>query len=242
MKIIVAIPARYQSSRFEGKPLAEIKEKPMIWWTYNQVKKCKEIDDVYVATDSEKIYEKCKSLDINVIMTDKSHQMMLERIWEVSKKIKGDAYISVAGDEPLIEPENIDLVASELRKSKDSVINLKTKILDPVDLLNWTTMKIITDKNDYAIFASRSPIPYPKSTTDIDYYKHLGTYGLTKDALDFFHDTKRGEIENIEDFDLLRFIENGKKVKVLKVKSKSISVDTPKDLVRVQKIIEKDTK
>ena len=173
MKIIVAIPARYQSSRFEGKPLSIIKDKPMIWWTYNQVKKCKEIDDVYVATDSEKIYEKCKSLNINVIMTSQSHQMMLDRIWELSKKIKGDAYISVAGDEPLIEPENIDLVAKELKKRKDSVINLKTKITNPVDVLNWTTMKIITDKNNYAIFASRSPIPYPKATTDIKYYKHL---------------------------------------------------------------------
>lgn len=97
MKVIGVIPARYKSSRFEGKPLALICGKPMIWWTYNQVKKAKGIDEVYFATDSQKILNKCKELNINAIQTKDEHEMMLSRIHEVSTKIKADLYISIAG-------------------------------------------------------------------------------------------------------------------------------------------------
>ena len=100
-------------------------------------------------------------------------------------------------------------------------------------------MKVVTDKEGYVLYASRTAIPYPKSSTEITYYKHMGTYGFKKPALDFFKNTKRGTIENIEDFDLLRFIENRVHVKVLEVKSDTISVDTPKDYLRVKNIIEK---
>lgn len=237
MKILGVIPARYQSSRFEGKPLADICGKPMIWWTYQQVKKSKKISQIVVATDDVRIKDVCEKYNMNVIMTSSNHRMMLERVHEVSEIIDADIYVSIAGDEPLVEPENIDKVISALVDNNIEVSNLRTKITNPVDVINWTTMKIITDKFGYALYASRSPIPYPKSDTKITYFKHMGTYAFKKSALDFFVNTKRGMIENIEDFDLLRFIENRKKVKVIDVKSKTISVDTLKDLVRVIKII-----
>ena len=242
MKILGVIPARYESSRFEGKPLKNICGKPMIWWTYQQVKKAKKITDVVVATDDERIKEACEKYDMNVVMTKNTHKMMLERVQEVSEKIDADIYISIAGDEPLIEPENIDKIASVFGEGNFEVANLKTKITNPVDVVNWTTMKVITDENDFALFASRSPIPYPKSAVDIIYYKHMGTYALTKKALDFFINTKRGPVEQIEDFDLLRFIEHGMKVKTIEVESATISVDTPKDLDRVEKILQKTMK
>ena len=237
MKILAVIPARYESSRFEGKPLKDICGKPMIWWTYNAVKKSKLVTDVIVATDNEQIRDVCDANNMNVIMTSNTHKMMLERVWEVSEKIKADIYVNVAGDEPLIEAKNIDLAIKEMIDNNDAVVNLKTLIENPVDVINWTTMKVVTDDKNYALFASRSPIPYPKANVDINYYKHMGTYVFKKEALDFFVNTKRGSIENIEDFDLLRFIEHNKKVKIIEVNSKTISVDTPKDLERVGVII-----
>ena len=237
MKIIGVIPARYESTRFEGKPLADICGKPMIWWTYQQVKKAKGIDEVYVATDSKKIEEVCKNNNINVVMTRNDHSMMLERVHEVSQKINGDLYLSLAGDEPLIEPKTIEKLIESYKKEKNDVINLRTRIVNPIDVLNWTTMKVVTNNDDYALYASRSPIPYPKASINYDYYKHMGTYALTKNALDFFTNHKRGKLETVEDFDLLRFLEYGMKVKIVDVDSGTISVDTPKDLDRVRAII-----
>ncbi len=233
MKIIGIIPARYKSSRFEGKPLADILGKPMIWWTYNQVKKVKGLDDVYVATDDDRIINKCKELNMNVIPTKDTHTMMLERIQEVSEKIDADLYISIAGDEPLVEPAIIEKVVLEYKKEPKDVINLRTKITDPIDVLNWTTMKVVTDTKGYALYASRSPIPYPKASLNYEYYKHMGTYGLTKKALDFFVSHPKGPLEKIEDFDLLRFLEYKMPVKIVDVISDTVSVDTPKDLDRV---------
>lgn len=242
MKIIGVIPARYESSRFEGKPLAKICGKPMIWWTYQQIKKVKDFDEVYVATDNEKIESVCKENDINVIMTSNKHSMMLERIHEVSRKVDADLYVSMAGDEPLIEPETIKKLIEEYKKSHSDVVNLRTKIINPIDALNWTTMKVVTDANGYALYASRSPIPYPKASIKYDYYKHMGTYALTKKALNFFATHEKGNIEKIEDFDLLRFLEYGMKVKIVDVFSETISVDTPKDLQRVENIIKERNK
>lgn len=242
MKIIGVIPARYESSRFEGKPLADILGKPMIWWTYQQVKKVKGLDEAYVATDDDRIVQKCQELNINVILTSNRHTMMLERINEVATKIEADLYISIAGDEPLIEPETIERVIKEFKKEHQEVINLRTKINNPVDAINWTTMKVVTDVNGYALYASRNPIPYPKASLKYDYYKHMGTYGLTKKALDFFASHEKGPLELIEDFDLLRFLEYGMKVKIVDVISSTISVDTPKDLKRVTEYIKNQQK
>lgn len=239
MRIIGVIPARYKSSRLEGKPLKDICGKPMIWWVYQQVKKSKYLDESYVATDDERIYDKCKELDINVVMTRDDHKMMLERVWEVSEKVEGDIYVSIAGDEPLIEPENIDKVIGPLKKDKNLLVsNLKTKIVNPIDVVNWTTMKVVCNSENDIILASRSPLPYPKATTDITYYKHMGTYALRKEALDFFYNTEKGAIESIEDFDLLRFLEHHIKVRAVEVNSQTVSVDTEKDLERVRKLME----
>ena len=241
MKVIGVIPARYKSSRLEGKPLKDICGKPMIWWVYQKVLKVKEIDEVYVATDDERIMNTCKELNIKAVMTRDDHKMMLERVWEVSEKIPGDIYVSIAGDEPLIEPENIAKVIKPLLKDKNLLVsNLKTKITNPVDLVNWTTMKVVCNEQNDIILASRSPIPYPKATTEVIYYKHMGTYALRKEALNFFYNKEKGSIESIEDFDLLRFLENHITVRAVEVKSQTVSVDTPKDLERVRDIINKN--
>ncbi len=238
MKIIGIIPARYKSSRFLGKPLMNILGKPMIWWVYNNAKKVKELDEVYVATESDLIVKKCNELGINVIMTSDKHLTGTDRVGEVSRKIKGDIYAVLMGDEPLIKPEEVSLVINAmLNDNKISTCMLATKFKNPIDVVNSTTIKLAINDNDDLIFMSRSPIPYPKEILSYNFYKNIGLYAYTKKALNFFIKTKPGNIELAEGLEMLRFIENKKSVKVVKVDSDSMSVDTPKDLIRVENIL-----
>lgn len=237
MKIIGIIPARYNSSRFEGKPLADICGKPMIWYVYNQVKKVEEINEVYVATDDERIENVCKNFDINVIMTKNTHKTPTDRIHEVSEKINADIYLSINGDEPLIDPETIKAVIPKDNVSDIFVANIITTIDDPVEVVDFTNLKVVTNEKGEGIYISRSPIPYPKGSMDCKYKKHVGVYAFNKAALDFYVNTTRGNLEKIEDIDLLRYIENRIKVNFIDVDCHTLSVDTPKDLDRVISII-----
>ena len=237
MKIIGIIPARYNSSRFEGKPLADICGKPMIWYVYNQVKKVKEINEVYVATDDERIENVCKDFGINVIMTKNTHKTPTDRIHEVSDKIVADIYLSINGDEPLIDPETIKAVIPKNNVNDIFVANIITTIEDPVEVVDFTNLKVVTNEKGEGIYISRSPIPYPKGSMDCKYKKHVGVYAFNKKALNFYVNTKRGNLEKVEDIDLLRYIENRIKVNFIDVDCHTLSVDTPKDLDRVIKII-----
>lgn len=235
MKIIAVIPARYSSSRFPGKPLADICGKPMIWWVYNQAKKTENIDEVYVATDDQRIEDACKKLNMNVIMTSNNHKTSTERVYEVATKIKADYYIVINGDEPLIDPKVINKIIPKEKTDKFYVSNIMTNIKDPVQAIDFTNIKVVTDTNSNAIYFSRSPIPYPKGSMEYKYYKHVGILIYSFDALEFFSKTEKGPIEKIEDVNEIRFIENGKKIKMIKVENiETLSVDTPKDLDKVR--------
>ncbi|MDU7455586.1 3-deoxy-manno-octulosonate cytidylyltransferase [Clostridium saudiense] len=239
MKIIGIIPARYKSTRFEGKPLADICGKPMVWWVYNQVRKVKELNEVYVATDDERIVEVCKKMDINYIMTKNNHGTSTERLFEVAQNIDSDYYLCINGDEPLIEPTIISKILDIQKSSSEKiyVANLMTTIKDPVEVIDNTNIKVVTDKYNNAIYMSRSAIPHPKSSMEFQYKKHLGVLLYNYEALKFFSETKRDRIESIEDINELRFIENGKKIKMIEVNAETLSVDTPKDLEKVKSII-----
>ena len=208
MKCIGIIPSRYKSSRFEGKPLADICGKPMVWWVYNQAKKVKELDDVFVATDDTRIADVCKQYDIKFVMTSNEHKTPTDRIHEVSTKIEADYYISINGDEPLIESETIRSCIPTEKKGNCYVANLMTTIKDPVQAMDPTNLKIVTNDEGSGVYISRAPIPFPKGSMDFNYKKHVGVYAFDKEALNFYHNTKRGKLESIEDIDLLRFIEN----------------------------------
>lgn len=240
MKIIAVIPARYGSTRFPGKPLADICGKPMIWWVYNQVKKVKEFSDVYVATDDKRIEDVCNEYKINVLMTRNDHKTSTERVFEVAKKIQSDLYVVINGDEPLINPELIKkIIPKKEIKEEFYVANIMSEIKNPVEVVDFTNIKVVTDKNNNALYFSRSPIPYPKSSMNYKYYKHVGILIYTYKALEFFSNTKKGNLEKIEDVNEIRFIENGKKIKMIKATAKSLSVDTPKDLEKVISTIKK---
>jgi 3-deoxy-manno-octulosonate cytidylyltransferase (CMP-KDO synthetase) len=238
MKIIGVIPARYKSSRFEGKPLADICGKPMIWWVYNQVKKVEEINEVYVATEDEKIKKACEKYGIKVIMTSDKHQTGTDRVGEVAKNIEADIYLNIQGDEPLIEPKTIKKVIESLINNHEiKVTNLMTEIKDPVELINNTVPKVITNKDNIGIYLTRSATPYPKGSINYKFYKQVCVYGFKPEAIKKFSETDRGKIEKIEDIEILRFIENGEKVQFIEVESETIAVDTPKDLEKVVKYI-----
>lgn len=232
MKIIGVIPARAESSRFYNKPLALILGKPMIQWVYEHAKASKKIDEVYIATDSEEIENACKAFGGNVVMTSPLHPTGTERIYEVAQKIDADIYVVINGDEPVISGETIDMVIPEdnINVNGFYASNLMTDFENPVEVVDTTNLKIVTNKLDEVMFISRSPIPFPRGNSNYTFKKFVGISAFTKTALGFYHTTEMGEIEQIEQNDTFRFIENGKKVYYFNAHCKSISVDTAKDV------------
>ncbi len=238
MKVIGVIPARYKSSRFPGKPLADICGKPMIWWVYNQAIKCELLTEVYVATDDERIEKACKENGINVIMTSDEHKTGTDRIGEVARKLPADLYVNIQGDEPLIEPDTIGKAIEPFLTNSDlQITNLMTKIKDPVDVVNFTVPKVITNADNIGVYLTRSTAPYPKGSINYSYYKQVCVYGFKPEALDFYCKSPRGKIESIEDIEILRFIEAGYRVQYIEVDSETVAVDTMNDLVKVNEIV-----
>ena len=239
MKILCVIPARYESSRFPGKPLADILGHPMIWWTYENAKKCGL--PVVVATDSEKIVQVCNENGIDVMMTSDKHPTGVDRLSEVAGRTDYDWYLLVQGDEPLLESETMMSMISHIKKDSvfEGVRTFKTPIRNPVDAVNSTIIKIVTDMEDNVLLASRSPIPYPKAGIEFEYYKSVGVYAYPRSVLMRYPELKKGYLEIAEDHDFMRILENGIRVKAHTVFTDTISVDTPKDLNRVIKIIER---
>ena len=239
MKIIGVIPARYKSSRFPGKPLADICGKPMIWWVYNQCTKVSEFDGVYVATDDERIENVCKEFEIPVVMTSENHQTHINRIHEVSNKIRADLYVVVCGDEPLIDSVTISAVIPKNFVEKGMYVGaLMREVSEPTEVIDPANIKIATNKNDECIMLSRSPIPFPYKTILYKYKKIIGVECYNKEALDFFAFTSVGVIESIEDVTLQRFLENKIHIKFKLVETTALSVDTTRDLEKVIKVLE----
>ena len=242
MKIIGVIPARYKSSRFPGKPLADICGKPMIWWVYKQCEKVPELDEVYVATDDSRIFDTCEELGLKAIMTSEDHKTGTDRLGEVAEKVPADLYVNIQGDEPLLEPDTISAAIKPFFDNPElQISNLMTKINDPVDVVNFTVPKVITNKEGIGIYLTRATAPYPKGSIDYAYYKQVCVYGFKPEALKFYCDYGKkygkAKVEAVEDIEILRFIENGYKVQYIEVDSDTVAVDTQNDLERVREIV-----
>lgn len=179
MKIIGVIPARYKSSRFPGKPLADICGKPMIWWVYQQCRKVGDFNSVYVATDDEKIFDTCARLGIQTVMTSEDHKTGTDRIGEVARKVPADLIVNIQGDEPLLEPSTIRAAIEPFYSNPDlQVSNLMTRIKDPVDAVNFTVPKVITNREGIGVYLTRATAPYPKGSIAYSYYKQVCVYGF----------------------------------------------------------------
>lgn len=238
MRIICVIPARGGSLRFPNKPLADICGKPMIQRVWENSLKVEEFDEVLVATDTHEIAERVKKFGGTPVMTPEC-ETATERLYYVSTLFDADLYVMVNGDEPLVFAK--DVVKCIPEKMPDDgfyVSNLMTDFKDPVQVVDPTNLKVVTKENGECLFISRSPIPFPKGSVEFTYNKFVGVAAFSKKALDFYHNTKRGPIETIEENDSFRFIENGIKCIYIKVDCSNVSVDTPKDLEEVSRIIE----
>ena len=235
MKIIGVIPARFKSSRFPGKPLADICGKPMVQRVYEEAKKVEYFDRVIVATESNIIVDRCTELGIDVMLTSDDHPTGTDRVAEVAQKVDADLYVIIMGDEPLIRAEDERRLVESISEKQADAVMLTERFRDPVDVANMTTIKLAINDDGYLIFMSRACIPYPKESLGYPIYKNVGCYALKKDALDFFLKTKPWNIERAEGIELLRLLENHKKVLTVKIESESMAVDTQKDLERVRK-------
>ncbi|MCX7832699.1 MAG: 3-deoxy-manno-octulosonate cytidylyltransferase [Ignavibacteria bacterium] len=244
-KIICVIPARFGSKRFPGKPLVKIIEKPMIQWVYDNVKKSKLIDDIYIATDDKRIYNTVEGFGGNVIMTSKHHKSGTDRIGEAIKNLKADIIVNIQGDEPVLSAKDVDKTIKLLLEDKNvQVATLVTKPTNIKDLFNKNRVKVVFDKNFNALYFSRSIIPFNETTLakfnttkqhkEIihlkNYYLHIGIYVYRKDFLIKFINMKQSRLEKLEKLEQLRILENGGKIKIAISKNGSYSIDTKEDL------------
>lgn len=241
MKFLGVIPSRYASTRLEGKPLKDICGHTMVEWVYKRALKSK-LDGVVVATDDERIVDQVKSFGGNVILTRKDHINGTSRIAEVCETYTDyDVIVNIQGDEPLIEPDMINsIIDSFIEDNTIPMSTLKYKLTDMAEIENPNAVKIVTDKNDFAIYFSRSVIPYPRNLNMDNYYKHVGIYGYKRDFVMEYAKMESTPLELSESLEQLRVLENGYKIKVLETPYKIIGVDTQEELERVREYITKN--
>ncbi len=238
MKFLGVIPARYGSTRLDAKALKDINGHTMIEWVYKRT--CKSnLDKVVVATDDVRIYDEVKKFGGDVVMTSTNHENGTSRIAEVAETLKGyDVIINVQGDEPLIEATMINSLIDAFKKETSLVMGtLKHKLTDMKEVEDPNVVKVVTDKNDYAIYFSRSVIPYPRKLDVNNYFKHIGIYGYKTDFVMEYAKMMSTPLEKSESLEQLRVLENGYKIKVLETEFAVVGVDTEADLERVREII-----
>ena len=235
---LLVIPARYSSKRFPGKPLVDICGTPMIIRTYNQCKKVVPESKILVATDDLRIKKVCEKKNINVVMTSKKCLTGTDRIAEVAKKFKADFYLNVQGDEPLCNPADIKKLLKAAKKNPKTIINGYTEIKDKKLFYSGHIPKVVFRQDGRLLYQSRAPIPTTKEKKFVKSWRQVCIYSLPYESLNIFKSVnKKTPLESLEDCELLRFLELGYDVKMIKMSDKSISVDTKKNLVEVIKKI-----
>lgn len=249
MKMLIIIPARYASTRFPGKPLAEIGGKPVI---QHVVEKAVAVsNDVYVATDDERIYNKVVALGGKAIMTAATHRSGTDRCFEAyckiteGKKCPYDVVINIQGDEPFIQPEQIQALADCFENPEVQIATLAKRFETSADIFDPNKVKVVFSAFGKALFFSRSPIPYCRGTekqnwlTEVDFYKHIGMYAYRPEILKEITDLAPGKLEKAESLEQLRWLENGYNIAVKITGHESIGIDTPADLEKANQIYQK---
>lgn len=239
--IIGIIPARFASSRFPGKPLIDIAGKTMIQRVYEQVKKCETLTDAIVATDDDRIYEVVKDFGGKVCMTASGHPSGTDRCAEVADTLglEADAVINIQGDEPFIDPKQIELVCMCFDDERTQLATLIKKITSTDILLSPNSPKVIVDSEQFAIYFSRHPIPYVRGVEQkawLDhntFFQHIGIYGYRLDVLKKITKLAPSSLEKAESLEQLRWVEHGFKIKTAITSGDTIAIDTPEDLAKV---------
>ena len=236
-KVIGMIPSRMNSTRFPGKALALILGKPMIYWVYKSASKVKMLDEIFVATSDKEIEECCKKYNIPCICNKTNETTAAQKIAIESDNLDGDIYINIQGDEPLIDPGAIEsIIDTMLNDESLEYVGLKSKITNEEEFYDRNVVKVVVDNNNFAMYFSRSAIPY-----EFEYgnaYRVMGLYGYTKEFLKNFKNSEKSDLEKLEHgIEMLRVMEKGHKIKLIDTDYKSVGVDLKKHIKEVEKIM-----
>jgi 3-deoxy-manno-octulosonate cytidylyltransferase (CMP-KDO synthetase) len=239
-KILGVIPARFASSRFPGKVLAQISSKSVLQHVYERASLARYLTATIIATDDERIYQAARGFGARVVMTRADHVSGTDRVAEAASAENAELVVNIQGDEPLIDPAAIDAAILPLAHDPEIVMGtLKKAIEDPREITDANVVKVVTDRNGDAIYFSRCPIPYRREqATPGIHFKHIGLYVYRRDFLLGYSALPMGPLEQAERLEQLRALENGYRIRVVETECESLGVDTPEDLERVCRLFE----
>lgn len=243
MKIIAVIPARYNSTRFPAKLMQDLCGKPVILRTYEATVATQLFDQVIVATDSQEIFNLIIQHDGQAVMSQKEHESGSDRIAEAVADLSADIVVNVQGDEPFVAKENLAKLIDVFKQDVDNQVDVAS-LMFPIatidDVNNPNHVKVVVDQNNFALYFSRSPIPYNRDgVAGVEYFQHIGVYAFRKSALMAFTQWPSATLENIEKLEQLRYLENGKRIRMARVEEPTIGIDTPEDLAKAVALMSK---
>lgn len=242
MQVVGVIPARYNSRRLSHKLLRKIAGKYLLQRTWERASLAKKLDKLIIACDNIKIERKAKSWGAEVVLTSPHHTSGTDRIAEVARNIKAKIIINIQADEPFISPHLIDKLASLMLEEKNiAVSTAKTKIKDENELHNPNIVKVVCDKNNFALYFSRYPIPYIRQKMRLRHYRHIGIYAYKREVLEYFVKLQPPELERSEKLEQLRLLYYGYKIKVIETNSFSLGIDTEEDLKKAELLLQQKT-
>jgi len=235
MRVVGVIPARFNSARFTGKVLADLGGKPVVRHVWENAKKSKLLEDLIIATDSDQVIDAAKAFGAKAVYTSPDQPSGTDRLLEVINPMEVEVVVNIQGDEPMVRPEMIDELAGAVLEGEGVYMaTLAKRIEDAEEIGNPNVVKVTSDKNGFALYFSRSIIPYRRSDSLPRYFKHLGLYAYTKDFLFEFANFPKSHLETAEGLEQLRVLENGYKIKVVETKFDTIGIDTPEDLQKAK--------
>lgn len=237
MKIVGVIPARMAASRLPGKPLLDIAGKPMVQWVWERASKAQSLSEIYIATPDAEIIEAAERFGAKAMITSHNHRSGTDRTAEVARRTDGDAYVNVQGDEPMLDPDNIDALVAPMQQDSSVQMASVYCIEDPSEYNSPAVVSVVMAQNGDALYFSRSRIPYPRETTELPVYKHLGLYAYRRETLLKLAELPPTPLERTESLEQLRALEHGIPIRMSPVKTGSIAVDTEDDLHRARELM-----
>jgi len=234
MKKVIVIPARYASLRLPGKPLREINGKPLIQWVYDRARESKLKDAILIATDDQRILEAARGFGADAVMTSPELRSGTDRVYEAMKGREGHIVVNLQGDEPFIRADMVDTLFSAIEKENLNMATLCSPLRDETEHTDPNTVKVVLDKDGFALYFSRSPIPHIREKKRAPVYKHIGIYGFERSFLEQFVSLGKSRLEETESLEQLRVLENGYRIKVLTTQYEGFGIDTEEDLERAR--------
>jgi 3-deoxy-manno-octulosonate cytidylyltransferase (CMP-KDO synthetase) len=242
---LVVIPARYDSTRFPGKPLAPIAGKPMIQHVVERARRASRANGVVVATDDDRIVRAVKEFGGEAVLTRREHRVGTERVAEVALHREAEIYVNVQGDEPLIDSQTIDAVIEAMQQDESlQVATPCSEITEPSEVMDPNITKVVLDFDSNALYFSHAPIPWIRDAKEpavAGHLKHIGLYGYRREALFEYPTLPPGELERLEQLEQLRWLENGYRIRAIQTEYNPVSVDVPADVARVEEILRANT-